>query len=105
MNQTKQITAIKNVINLYAKFRPSHGDIRLDVLFDDTNFRYALMQTGWDSGRRVRGNLIYITLENEKVLIEYDGIEHGISDDLIDQGIAEDEIVLAFLGDEAGEAA
>lgn len=105
MDQKQKITAIKNVINLYAKFRPSHGNIRLDVLFDDTNFRYALMQTGWDNDRRVRGNLIYITLENEKVLVEYDGIEHGISDDLIHQGIAEDEIVLAFLGDEVGEAA
>jgi hypothetical protein len=30
------------------------------------------------------------------VYIEYDGIEHGITDDLISQGIPEERIVLAF---------
>lgn len=55
------------------------------------------MQIGWDRGRRIRGNLIYIVLKNEKVIIEYDGIEHGISDDLVTQGVAEQDIVLAFL--------
>ena len=91
-------TAIKQVIETYAKFRPSHGNIRLDVLFDDTHDRYALMQVGWDRGRRVRGNLIYVVLQDGKVIVEYDGIEHGITDDLINQGVAEQDIVLAFLG-------
>lgn len=31
---------------------------------DDTQNRYALMQVGWDRGRRVRGNLIYVTLSS-----------------------------------------
>ena len=88
---------IKNVIETYARLRPSHGDIRLDVVFDETRDRYALMQVGWDRGRRVRGNLIYITLQNKKVHIEYDGIERGITDDLISQGIAEKDVILSFL--------
>ena len=58
-----------------------------------------IMQVGWDRGRRVRGNLIYITLQNGKVHIEYDGIEHGITDDLVNQGIPEQDIVLAFLSE------
>jgi hypothetical protein len=44
---------VKRVIEEYAKFRPSHGDIRLDTVFDDVNQRYALMQVGWNRGRRV----------------------------------------------------
>lgn len=90
-------TAVKRVIETYAKFRPSHGNIRLDALFDDTHDRYALMQVGWDRGRRVRGNLIYITLQDGKVIVEYDGIEHGITDDLLQYGVAEQDIVLAFI--------
>ena len=89
--------AVKTVISLYAKFRPSHGSIRLDTVFDDVQGHYALMQVGWDRGRRVRGNLIYIVLQDGKVLIEYDGIEHGISADLVAQGVSEPDIVLAFL--------
>jgi hypothetical protein len=88
---------IKQVISEYAKLRPSHGNIHLEPIFDDMNSRYALMQFGWDRERRVRGNLIYVRIKNGKVLIEYDGIEGGITQDLIDRGISKHDIVLAFL--------
>ena len=81
----------------YAKLRPSHGDIRLDTVFDETQDLYALMQVGWDRGRRIRGNLIYATLHDGKVWVEYDDMEPGITQDLIGMGIPESRIVLAFL--------
>lgn len=87
---------VKQVILKYAQFRPSHGQIRLDTVFDENQDRYVLMQTGWDGKRRISGEIIYLTLSNGKVYIEYDGIEHGIIDDLINQGIDADKIVLAF---------
>lgn len=37
---------VKQVILQYAKLRPSHGDIRLDPVLDETRDRYALMQVG-----------------------------------------------------------
>jgi hypothetical protein len=89
--------AIKQVIEKYAQLRPSHGEIELETVFDEQRHRYALMQVGWDKGRRVRGNLIYIKLEQNKVHIEYDGLEHGIGDDLIAEGVAPADIVWAFL--------
>ena len=90
---------IKQVINKYAKLRPSHGNIHLEPVFDDVNNRYALMQFGWDRERQVRGNIIYVSIKNNKVLIEYDGIESGITKDLVEEGIPERDIVLAFLPD------
>jgi len=87
---------VKQVVLQYAALRPSHGDIRLDAVFDETRDRYALVQVGWDRNRRVRGLLLYITLADEKVWIEYDGMEHGIVDDLIEQGLSEELIVLAY---------
>lgn len=88
---------VKDVISKYARLRPSHGSIRLDTVFDEQQDHYALMQSGWDRGVRVRGNLIYVVLRDNKVYIEYDGIERGISDELIRRGIPKEEIVLAFL--------
>lgn len=88
---------VQDVILKYADLRPSHGDIRLEPIFDETNDRYVLMQTGWDQGHRVRGNLIFISLQDEEVHIEYDGIEHGVTDDLIRNGIPEDRIVLSYM--------
>ena len=88
---------VKQVIRHYAQFKPSHGNIRLDTVFDEAQARYALMQVGWDRGRRVRGNLIYVTLQDNQVWIEYDGMEQGITNDLIAAGIPLERIVLAFL--------
>ena len=88
---------IKQVIFQYSTLKPSHGEIRLDTIFDQSQDRYGLMQIGWDKGKRIRGNLIYLTLSENKVIIEYDGMESGITQDLIDNGIAEDDIILAFV--------
>jgi hypothetical protein len=38
-----------------------------------------------------------VNIKDGKVLIEYDGIEGGITKDLIQMGIPERDIVLAFL--------
>ena len=96
---TSQRQVVKQVISQYAALRPSHGDIRLDAIFDETHDRYALAQVGWDRGRRVRGLLVYITLADNKVYIEYDGMEHGIVDELVQQGLPENQIVLAYLSE------
>lgn len=99
---TSHREAVKQVLLHYAQLRSSHGQIRLEVVFDETRDHYALMQVGWQQGRRVKGNIIYVTLRNHQIVIEYDGIEQGIVQDLIAQGISKDQVVLAFLP-EVGE--
>ncbi len=95
MDSYRQI--IQQTLLRYAAIRPSHGDIRLEVVFDEQRDRYALMQVGWDRGRRVRGNVVYIVLAANKVQIEYDGLEASIADELAEQGIPMADIVLAYL--------
>lgn len=92
--------AVKQVLSNYARLRPSHGEIRLDVVFDEVHDRYAVMQVGWDRGRRVRGNLVYITVQQGKVYVEYDGLERSMADELVALGIPPDEIILAYLPDQ-----
>ena len=97
MDSTTQLSdVVKEVINRYAQLKPSHGDIRLDTVFDDDQGHYALMQVGWDRDRRVRGNLIYITLQDNRVIVEYDGMECGIAEDLVALGVASEQIILAY---------
>lgn len=88
---------VKQVLSRYARIQPSHGQIRLDTLFDDVQGRYALMQVGWDRGVRVRGNLLYVLIQEGRVVIEYDGMERGIVEDLIAHGVSPERIDLAFL--------
>jgi hypothetical protein len=98
-NITNYRNIIKQLVLHYAQLRPSHGDIYSEAVIDETRDRYALMQTGWDRGKHIRGNLLYVKLENGKVHIEYDGIGYGITDELVMSGIAEEDIVLAYLPD------
>jgi len=92
---------VKDVIRQYAALRPSHGEIRLESVLDETHDRYALVQVGWDRGRRVRGLLLYIVVVDDKVYIEYDGMERGIMEDLLRRGVAENAIVSAYLSEVA----
>lgn len=93
---TNQRHAVKKVIKHYAGLTPSHGNIRLDTVFDEEGDRYALIQVGWDKTKRISGTIIYITLRDNKVWIEYDGMEHGITDDLVAAGIPKEQIVHAW---------
>jgi hypothetical protein len=92
---------VKDVIRQYAALRPSHGEIRLDSVLDETQDRYALLQVGWDRGRRVRGLLLYLVVVDDKVYIEYDGMERGIMEDLLQHGVAEEDIAFAYLSEVA----
>lgn len=99
-NQTYR-AIVKNIISKYAQLRPSHGQIRLEAIIDERHDRYALMQTGWDGHRRIRGNLLYLTLVNGQIIVEYDGLEQGVWTDLVEAGVAPEDIVLAYLPDMA----
>ena len=90
---------IQDVIQNYARLQPSHGKIRLDAVFDVERDRYALMQTGWSQGKRVRGNLIYVTIESNQIQIEYDGMENGITEDLIERGVPTHQIIHTSLAE------
>lgn len=87
---------VKRVVLHYAKFPPSHGEIRLDAVCDDERGRYALVHAGWNLRKRVHGMLLYVRVEDAKVIIEYDGVNEGISSDLIEAGVSADDIVLAY---------
>jgi len=88
---------LKQALLDYSTVRPSHGNIRVEAVIDETHDRYALMHAGWDREGRVSGDLLYVTLHDGKVHLEYDGLGYGISDDLVARGIPEDDIVLAYM--------
>jgi hypothetical protein len=62
MDTTSVREVVKEVIQEYAALRLSHGEIRLDSVLDETHDRYALLQVGWDRGRRIRGLLLYLVV-------------------------------------------
>ncbi|HEY3998003.1 MAG TPA: XisI protein [Candidatus Xenobia bacterium] len=87
---------IKRILTESASVRPAHGDIEVELVFDDERAHYELVYTGWNGYRRVHGAVIHIDIKGDKVWIQHDGTEESVADQLIAAGIPQDRIVLAF---------
>lgn len=86
---------LKQVIQYHASMKPGNRKIDSLAICDPTNDNYLMMDVGYDHVGRSDDVIIHLRLrEDGKVLIEYDGIEYGISCDLIEAGIAKEDILL-----------
>lgn len=86
---------IKSVLRQYAH-APSHGDIEVEVIIDAMQNHFEIMHVGWDGSRRVHGSVIHVDIIDGKVWIQHDGTSSGIALELVEAGIARENIVLAF---------
>ena len=88
--------AIEEILNEYAQIPYAYGDVEPTIVFDRENDRYLLLAIGWEGAKRVHGCIVHAEIRNNKIWIQQDGTEHGITDELIAKGVSEDSIVLGF---------
>ena len=48
-------TIIKQILSQYATYKPSHGEIEMQTLFDTEQDRYQVLAIGWDQEKRIYG--------------------------------------------------
>jgi hypothetical protein len=87
---------VRGVIEEYASYKPSHGQIDTEAIVDREHDHYEVMHVGWDGDRRVHGSVIHIDIIGGKVWLQYDGTNRPVADELIAAGIPQEDIVLAF---------
>lgn len=87
---------IRQTIEHYAQFKPSYGDTQVEKVFDETQDHYELMYSGWNGDYRIHGSVLHVDIRDGKVLIQHDGTEEGIAEELVEKGIPRDKIVLAL---------
>src|SRR5689334_23278872 len=87
---------VKRIIREYAALKPAVGEIRIEVVFDDSQGHYELIYSGWARSMRVQGPVLHIDVHDGKVWIEHDGTSPGIANDLLAAGVPAEHIVLAF---------
>ena len=83
-----------SIINEYAGFKPSQGNIELQAI-SDRDF-YLLISFGWNGDRRVHNTILHLRIQRGKFWIERDETEEGVTQDLLDRGVSKEDIVLAF---------
>lgn len=101
---------IQDIIISYTKIPYSDLNIKFETVFDTQQHRYLLMIVGrekiepkYSATKRVHGCLIHVDIIKDKIWIQRDGTERGITTDLLEAGIPKDKIVLAFYAPEIRE--
>src|SRR5690242_2807749 len=97
---TQYRAIVRRLIEEYASFTPSYGDIRTEALVDPERDHYEVMQMGWDGHRRVHGSIIHIDIRDGKVWIEHNGTDVRLGEELVAAGIARKDIMLGFQPEE-----
>ncbi|MBN4002254.1 MAG: XisI protein [Nostoc sp. LPT] len=59
-------------------------------------YQYLWFQIGWQKNRRIKGITVHIRIKNNKIWIEEDWTEEGIATELLNVGVPQSDIVLAF---------
>ena len=97
---TKYRKVLQEIVERYAQMPRRSEQVPLVPICDTVHDNYLLMRVGWDNTGRAHHTLFHFRLKDGKVWVEHDGIEHGITNDLLEAGIAPQDIVLAFQGRE-----
>ncbi|MCP4344773.1 MAG: XisI protein [Desulfobacterales bacterium] len=87
---------IKKLIAEYGKYKPSYGEIEVELIFDTEHDHYQLVNVGWHDQRRIMGCYLHIDIKNGKIWIQHNGTEDDIAEELVKSGVPKDDIVLGF---------
>lgn len=87
---------IMQILDDYAQYPPSYGDIELEKVIDQSGDHYQLLSVGWHNHQRVHACILHIDIRAGKIWIQHDGTEEGIANRLLIQGVPPQDIVLGF---------
>jgi hypothetical protein len=88
--------AVRTVLEPYARITYANVDVKNRQVFDRETDRYIILSVGWDRQRHLHSCLLHIEIIDGKVWIQLDNTEEGIAEELIQAGIAKEDIVLGF---------
>jgi hypothetical protein len=87
---------IERILEAHHRIPYGHGELESKLIIDPERNNFVLMVVGWDGKRRVHGCVTHVEIIKDEIWIHRDGIEQGITDELVASGIPKNKIVLAF---------
>jgi hypothetical protein len=95
MERIDYIKLVKDILTQHS-INHSQSDTEIQLIFDDHNHHYQVLNIGWDDQTRIYGVIIHVDLKGDKIWIQRDGTEVGIANQLLDAGVPKEHIVLGF---------
>lgn len=93
-SRTTYQSVVERVIREYAAM--PYGDLQREVVIDTEANRYIIFTMGWQGYRRIHSCVIHLDIIDNKVWVQEDNTENGITYALLEAGIAKQHIVLGF---------
>lgn len=87
---------IEKTLCACAKRYATEENLRTLMAFDRTHGQFLLLDEGWAGYKRIHQIWAHIELRGEKVWMHEDGTEVGIANLLVEAGVPNQSIVLAF---------
>lgn len=85
---------MRSLVESYADHKPSIGEVDSYPMIDLEGDHYIAMQTGWVNSHRVHGAFLHLDIADGKVLIQFNGTDADIVEELVAAGIPREDIVL-----------
>jgi hypothetical protein len=89
-------TIVQNILSQYASYKPSHGDIEVQAIFDTERDHYQVLGIGWDGKKRVFGCSMHLDIKDGKIWIQLNNTEVELGEELVEQGVPKEDIVIGF---------
>jgi hypothetical protein len=87
---------IKEIIQEHSQYSPSHQNCETLAINDEASDNYLLIDVGWYDSKRVHSVILHLRIFEQKIYVEWDGLEAGITKDLLKEGVQKEDIVLGF---------
>jgi len=88
---------VRKVLSSYGSYKPINGEIEVQTVFDSEHDHYQIISVGCENHRRVHTCSMHIDIKPDcKVWIQLNNTDIQIADELMELGIAREDIVLGF---------
>ncbi|WP_427160130.1 XisI protein [Aliinostoc sp. HNIBRCY26] len=87
---------VQQILDKYAQYKPSYGDVEIELIFDTERDHYQIISIGWNQQKRVYGPIMHLDIKNEKIWIQQNTTEVDIAAELLEMGVIKEDIVIGF---------
>ena len=97
MDRLKQYDrTVQELVEQYAAEWKPHDGTSIEAVTDPEHGHYQIVRSGWKEGRFIHSCLVHFTVRNQNVQLLRNDTDVEWDRELIDRGVASEDIVLAF---------
>jgi len=87
---------LQNILQTYCNTLNKNRTTTTQLIINQNQTRYLIIDEGWHNIKRIHDLIFDAEIRNQQIWLHHDGLDHGITDELVAAGIPKTSIVLAF---------